>query len=216
MARSLRDILNEGEQGKVGNANQFSYMGSMQALAPRHTGQAVVTSSVIVLPNNAKAVRVIEAFGVTGTVTGQFTPVPQGVPATTQVSTNPAGDIVFAAADAVTLAEVTYLIAEGQIITDLVQVVSSNATLLGNRAGRILIAASVLTGVAPGAVTPAARSAAAAATTTAKLSLSGLIVNFNAAQVVTGTASVTYVAVPSVGSALTSLGLNLDAQTQNW
>lgn len=214
MARSLRSIMDEGEQGKMGNASQFGRAGTRAAMIARVTGQVAAVTNVIVLPDNQKAVTVIAAFSTAGTLTGRLTPV-IGVPATTQVSVNSAGNIVFAAADAVTSAEVVYQAVEGDVIEETIQVVASVGTLLSGRGAAVLISASVTAGVVLGAVTPSPRGAAAA-TGEARINTVGTGIAFNAAQVVTGTALVKYVATPGLGSARPSLGTLLDVTPRDW
>ena len=221
MSRSLRAILNEGNPNKVPAAVNSLNGGTALALLPRSVQGApvaaagitpVANSDVLVLPENAKARAVLVAFAAAGVTTGYLTPVAgDGAPATTNVGVSPNGDILFDnATDDVTDAEVMYLPIEGPVVEDFVDVAASSATLLrGNRAV-VLLEVEVLTGASPGAVladergnTPASGEAA--------LNDTGLTVDFNAAQVVGGTARIRYIAQPGIGSAARSVGTELDA-----
>lgn len=213
--RTIRDIINEGEQGRVGNANQFGRVGSLLAIVPRHTGQAAVASDKLVLPDNAKAAAILRCYAAAGTVKGLMAPALSGTPATGNCAVTPDGNIVFAAADAVTLAEATYVVAEGDVIEEVIQVASSVGTLNAGRAASVLIEAVVLTGVVAGAVGINARGTA---TTTAKAAINdaGTGIVFHANQVVAGTARVKYIATPGVGAGRSALGVNLDAATRDF
>lgn len=217
MSRSLRTILNESNPNKLASACEVLPAGDAMGLLDK-TVSGAVTSNVMTLPNNAKCAAVLRAFATAGTTTGFMTPIPTGAPATTQVGVTPTGDIIFnAATDAVTAAEVKYSPLEGPVISDLIQVASSAGTLNQSRKAHVLISAVVVTGVAPGAVaTCDARGTASPASGHYALQLNGTQVKFNAAQVVTGTVLVTYVAQPGSGTTPAAVGANLDAETQSF
>jgi len=173
----------------------------------------VVATNVLVLPVGAKAAILVSAYATAGTVTGNFTPVLGGAPATTQASINAAGDIIFQATDAVTAAEVTYTTHEGQTFTEVIPVAGSTGTPLANKSAVFLISAEVTVGVATGAVTPDFRGVVPA-TGEAAIGDLGTDIEFNAAQVIAGSALVTYIAAPGVGVALDSIGDRLDAEVE--
>ena len=81
MARTIRTVLNEGNPNKVASAMQAMRFGEAMGLVPR-TFRGTVTSNVLVLPPEAKAVVVLSCFVSAGTVNGAFSPSydPDGVP----------------------------------------------------------------------------------------------------------------------------------------
>lgn len=215
MTRPLKDVGNEGSQGKLGAFAKDSCQGSAMALVTRTVGQGVVASDVLVLPNTAKAIAILEAYAVAGTSgTGQLAVVARGATLITgQCNITPTGDIAFFTTDAITLAEVTYVTVEGALITEIITVAASVGPLLANKAAKLLIAAEVLTGVVPGAVVVDYRGVTPA-TTEVAIDDEGTGIVFNAAQVIAGTATVTYIATPAVGTAKNSIGNLLDAEVE--
>ncbi len=213
MPRSLRDILNEANANKFPTAAQMAKLGSFLGAAPRW-GRFTVTANKIVLPNNAKCAIILAVFVTAGGVTGRFTPVWDSTPATTQASADMAGDVVFLGADAVTQAELFYVPFEGEVFTDICAAAANVATPQGGRAIAQLISATVTAGGSLGVKTLLDRAAAPAAGQAAT-NLAGTGVAFNAADAVTQ-ASLTYVAVPGVGVSRGTLGVLLDAVTQQF
>ena len=215
MARALKVVLDESNPNKVAAGFQLAKAGTVLEKNAPQTVSGAVVSDVLVLPEGAKAAQIISAFGTVGTVTGYFTPVDQeSTPATTQVAVNATGDILFLTADAVTAAEVTYIPIEGSVVEDIVNVAASAAVLLASRSGRILLEAEVLTGATPGVKTINARDATPGGGT-ANLNLLGTGVDFNAADVVAGTARIKYIALPGVGSGADDSLLNRLAADSN-
>lgn len=208
MARSLRSALNESNPNKLPSAGQVAKLGDALTLSPSFIAGAV-SSHAIILPNNAKAFAVIGAFVSTGGTTGWFTPSPAGAaPGAGFCGVSPSGDIVFNAADAVTAAEVTYIVAEGETFTETLEIVASAAALPQSKKAVVLISAEVTSGISLGAKTSIARASAPAAGQAA-ISLDGASIAFAAADVVAGQAIVTYVAQPGAGSTLPSLAARL-------
>jgi hypothetical protein len=207
MGRSLRTILNESNPNKLPSATQAARLGSALALLPRCVKSAV-TSHQIVLPDNAKAVAVLRAFSAAGTVTGNLVPVTTAAPTTGQVGVGTDGDLVFAAADAVTQAEVVYVQVEGDVVEETVPVVSNVASLTAGRKGILLISATATAGTSLGAKGILARGTAATAGNAA-LNLLGTGVAFFGADAVTQ-ATIKYIATPGEGSAKDAIGTNLD------
>ena len=124
------------------------------------------------------------------------------------------GNIVFAAADAVTTAEVTYVPVEGDIIEDAIVTVATNVgTLLSSRAAVVLLEIEALAGTSVGAKTPVARGTTPSAGQAA-INDAGTGVVFAAADAVTS-ARIKYVATPGVGSADASAVSNLVVESSN-
>lgn len=203
MARTIKDVLNESNPNKLPSGAQIAKLGSALALEPIFVDSAV-SGDTIVLPNAAKARILIGAFASAGGATGPLTPT-GGTPVAGEVAISPSGDIIFAAADAITQAEVSYIAFEGEVITESVTVVASSAALPSGRKALCLVSASILVGIATGAKTVIARGSAPAAGE-ASISADGTAVDFNAADVLAGSCSVTYVITPGSGgtSSLTS------------
>lgn len=199
MSRPLIDVLNEGNQNKLGSADQAVQMGNALGLVTRFIKAAVVANA-IVLPDGFKAAAVIRAFATAGGTTGMKTPVlPEGAVAATQVGTTPTGDILFAAADAVTFAEVEYAVLEGAgVFEEDIDVAASALVFPQGRGAVALLSAEVTAGLVLGAKVIEARGSAPAAGDAA-LTADGLGVAFNAADVIAGKAHVKYVATPGVG-----------------
>jgi hypothetical protein len=120
-----------------------------------------------------------------------------------------AGSVAVAANGGVTVdpaclsVELVYVAAEGTIVTETVQVVASVATFLAGKTGIKVLSATVLAGIVLGAKATVKRATAPAATKVA-LSALGTGVTFNVADVVNGSASITYLARPSrsIGASL--------------
>lgn len=209
---TLHDSLNTANPTSLPSGAQVAKLGDALAITPAFARGATSSgNTLLVLPTNAKAIRILSAFAIAGGVTGYLVPDEgEAAPATGHCSVSPSGDILLRGADAITSIEVTYMPCEGAIVTETINVAASVGTLLSGKAARKLLSATVVTGVIAGAVgTIDARSAAAPAAGHCSLSLNGLTVNFNAAQVVNGTVSVTYIATPGIGAADPSLASRL-------
>lgn len=207
MSRTLKAAINAANPANVPVGLQVAKAGTLLGLIPRRVRAAVVAHT-LVLPDAAKAAAVLSAFSIAGTLTGRLAGGSSATPATGNAGVSLSGDIRFATADAVTSAEVVYLAAEGDVITDTLTVDSDSATLLGGRAAHTIIRVESIEGTTLGALTVAARGAAPGAGA-ASQSLAGTVVSFNASDAVTA-ANVTYIATPGVGSAPIGLGENLD------
>lgn len=197
MARTIKDVLNESNPNKLPSGAQIAQLGSALALEPIFIDSAV-SANAIALPNASKAKLGLAAFASAGGATGPLAFVAGGAPVAGEFSVSAAGDLVFAAADAVTRAEVSYLPFEGEIITETVNVAASAAALPSGRKTSLLIAASVVTGIATGAKSVMARGSAPAAGEAA-INAAGSSIVFNAADVVAGSALLTYVITPGSG-----------------
>lgn len=210
MGRTLKEIANGGDTNRLGFAAQAGRLGSAVALIPR-SYKGAVASHVMTLPATARARTVIAAFVTAGTVTGHMTPVPGGAPTTGQVGVTAVGNIIFATADAVTAAEVVYLTHDGEIIEEIVPVVSNVATPSGARGLSLLLEAEAKTGSVTGSKTIDFR-AASITTGEAGINLLGTGVTFASADAVT-LARIKYIATPGVGTAKPAIGTNWDQDT---
>jgi len=193
MARSIRNILDQGDLNKLGAAAQQQALGSTLNLTP---ASAVLTAvaGVALLPDDAAAAQVLMAWDRTN---GVYLTVaaPETVAGAGQVSVSPTGDLRV---DPACLSvEVLYLAMEGTLVTETLQVAASAATFLSSKVSRRILSASVVTGIIPGAKVVAARGSAPAATGVA-LTDDGAGIVFNAADVVAGSCTVTYLASPTV------------------
>lgn len=198
MTRTLRAALDESNPNKLPTAAQTLPLGRGLSLVSLLAFGAVGTN-VLALPEEQKAGQILRAYARVGGSTGYKTVVaPETVPAAGQCSITPSGDVRFAAADAVTEAEVIYAPMEGEVFEDSVVVAASAATLSQSRRALQILSVTVDAGLSLGAKTVAARGSAPAAGSAA-LSVAGTGLAFNAADVVAGRATVRYIAVPGVG-----------------
>lgn len=204
MSRTLQAVLDESNPNRSDEAQHQVLLGSALGLVTRFAKGAVV-ANVLVLPDDAKAGRVLRAFATAGGATGMLTPVnPEGAVAAGQVGTTPGGDVLFAVADAITAAEVEYAVLEGAgIFEEDIDVAASVGALSQGRGAVVLISAEVTVGIILGAKPTSARGAAPAAGFAAIDAL-GTSIAFNAADVVAGKAHVKYSATPGVGPGTTA------------
>lgn len=197
---TIRQSLNKGNPNSIAVGLQMLAAGEAFALLPR-TVRGAVVSHKLVLPEDAKAGVLLTAYAM-GTTSGWKVVLAQGTntaPATTEAKVDGAGDIVFAAADAITAAIVRYLAIEGEVWEDTIDIASNVGTLLGGRRAQGLLSATRLTGTAIGASTPVFRPATPTAGQVAILGTDDAQVVFPAADGVTR-ATVRYLAIPGVGS----------------
>lgn len=197
MSRTLRTVLNEANPNKIADALHALPAGEALGLIPSNI---VVTPVAGVVAMPVPVVGVIFAWDRTNGV--ELTSGAPNVPAG-------AGNYAQMADGSVTVdpaclsAELTYLAAEGTVVTETLQVVASAAAFLSNKHGVIVTAASLTAGIALGPKAVASRGTAPAAGSVA-LNGQGNGVAFNAADVVNGQCTVSYVARPvrSVAEAL--------------
>jgi len=214
MARALRVSANEGLQPKLGAVAQSvragdAWTGCRMAV----TGLVPDANEVSALPDGFKASMVLKAYAAAGAATGELAYVTGGAPAAGEISTTPDGNLVTNAADAVTSLEAAYMTYDGQVVTDVVTVTASVATFNASRAAYALISATVDAGVIPGAKTVVARGTAAPAAGQVAVQDDPTTVNFNAADVVNGSATLVYVAQGGVGNGVAgTLKDRLEAQ----
>jgi hypothetical protein len=205
MARALATVLDESNPNKIPSALQSAKAGAAMRLTPAFR-EGTVAAHTLTLPETAKAGHVMRAFARTGAAPGYKTETaPEtAAPGVGLCAVTPTGNILFNAADAVTAAEVVYEPLEGEVLQDTVPVTASVATLAQSRRAVILLSVNVTAGLVLGLKTVNARGTAAPAATNAALSNAGNTVVFNAADVVTGTATVRYIAVPGAGNGSTA------------
>lgn len=201
MSRSLKAVLDEGQPQKLPSAAQEVLLGTCLLAAPL-TAAGAVTTNKMVLPENAKAAVVLQAYSRAGTLTGYLKPelAVGGSVTTGEVGVDGDGNIIFASADAVTDAEVSYVPVQGPIYEELVTVAASAATLLQSHRGVILLEVEVLAGVTLGVKVKDIRGTASPASGHVALTNAGTGVLFNSADVVAGRARVKYVAQPGYGN----------------
>ncbi len=210
MSRTARAVLNESNPNKVDAAMQLLPGGEAFALIPaRRT--LVAVAGVTTLPTNEKAAAVLAAFS-TGASPGWKAPVPAGTaPGAGQVGINAFGDIVFGDAGVVA-AEVVYVMAEGTVTTFTgLAVVAGVLTFPSGLVPNMLLSATVVTGVILGAKVVTTRGTAAPGAGLVALQANGLTANFNAADVVNGTATIVALVDPTntVSEALAAATSNL-------
>lgn len=208
MSRSARTILNEANPNKYPAGGQAVRAGDQLGVLPRTQSGVMAVANTVVLPETAKAARVLDAYSRAGAVTGRFTPVVDPTPLTAQAGINANGDIVFLPADAVTDSEVQYAPVEGPVIEDLIDVAANVGTLLQGRAASIILEVESLVGGATGVFTAVDRGTTPVAGEAAIQDVPTAI-EFAAADAVTR-ARVRYIAQPGVGTTQRSLGDELD------
>lgn len=209
MARTLSQALNESNPNKIASALQSLECGNAFAAAPVFY-KGTVTSNVLTLPENARAAYGLVALATAGSVAGVKT-FTLGTVATTEFAIDGAGNIVFFGADAVTSAEVWYIPVQGDVIEEGVPVASSVATFSASRGSVLVLSAAVTTGIITGSKIVDARAGTPGAGHVS-LSLVGTSVAFNAADVISGYATIRYVVTPGTGNTV-SLVNKLNSET---
>jgi len=199
MPRTLRDALNEANPNHVPDGLQRLPAGEAFGLIPR-TEVVSIVSNVATL--SVPALRLISVYGQTAAAYATIV-APEATPAAGEATVNAKGQLAYTVANQV--AEVTYIPVEGTIVTEVVQVAASVGSFLGGKKSQKVLSVEVVTGLVLGAKGVLAR-AATATSGNVSLRADGSGVSFNAADVVTGTARVTYVATPTqtVGARLGS------------
>lgn len=211
MTRSLRDALNESNPNKLAAGGKTVGMGNALSRGLMFKAGAVgtVTTHVMSLSNTEKCRTIIAAYSRVGTLTGALTPIQGPGPVTTEVGVTDDGDIVFATADAVTDAEVSYLTHEGVVVTKTLAVASDLAQLPAGSRAAVLISASSLAGTLTGTLTVEARGDTPT-TGEAAITDTGETIEFAAADAVTS-CQVTYVQQPDSGG---DVGVNTALEAQ--
>lgn len=202
MSRSVETILNEFNPNKGPSGAQLVSIGKALRTNSPQFATGVPVADVLVLPDGEKAMLAVSGFALTGGTAGPLDAADLGtVPAITTVGVDGKGDLVFAAADAVTLAEVTYIPAEGDVIEEEIDVSAAGvAAFLQGRRGVLLLEATLLTGTTPGAKTIDFRGVAPAVTEAALTDAGQPAFNGVDVGAVPVRATVKYVAAPGVGT----------------
>lgn len=215
MARAVKIVLDESNPSKGWAASQVAKLGSALGIIPRFA-QGATAADILVLPEGAKAAAILSVYARAGGATGYLAVAARDTtPAIGNAAINPDGDIEFAAADAITDAEVVYMPQEGEIFDEQVLVTAAGVgTLLQGRGAIQVLAAELLTagGGTPGVKDVIARGTAAPGAGNASLSDDGLSVQFDAVEAGTGgTAQIRYIARPGTGNGVEdALGDRLD------
>lgn len=202
MSRPVDVTLDEANPNALPSAAQQTKMGKAFRLNSAHIAEGAVAANVLALPENARAAGLLSVYSRVGGVTGYFGFAErESTPGAGNAAVDPEGNVEFAAADAVTEAEVVYMPAEGDVIEEQITVPASGiGAFLQGREGVILLTAELLTGAAPGVKTIDTRGAAPGAGEAALSDVGQPI--FLAADVGAGggTATVRYIARPGVGT----------------
>lgn len=191
MSRKLQAVGNEGNPNKVGDFNREVKIGSALKQGAM-TVVIAVAANTAELPESGKALALVAVYVSAGGATGAFTVV-AGAPAAGEVAVDPiTGNVIFNVADAVTEAEITYTVIEGDVVEAAGVADAAGLVLLpGSSRGRLLLEASVA-----GASRTVLARAAAPAAGQAALTAAGTGVQFNAADA--GAAVIVkYVEMPS-------------------
>ena len=197
---TLRQSLNKGNPNSIAVALQMLAAGEALAILPR-TVRGTVAAHKLSLPEDGKAGGILNVYGM-GTTPGWKVALAHGsnaAPATGEAKVDGAGDIVFAAADAITAAVVRYFPIEGEIWEDTIDIATNVGTLLGGRRAICILSATRLTGGALGVSTPVFRPATPTAGQVAIVGTDDSQVAFPAADAVTR-ATIRYLAIPGVGA----------------
>lgn len=213
MASTVKRELDKANPNNLPDLLRLAKAGKGLAIAAR-TERVAVASHLAELSQPAKAI--VSCFAVAGTSTGYKTPVAtESTPGAGEVAINELGNAEFAAADAVTDCEITYIPIEEDLFTEVIPVTAGGVgTFVDSKSCAQIVSATLNAPAAtPGAKTIVARGTAVPGAGQAAVALDGTNIQFVAAEAgVACTANVTYHAFPSIGDgAETSLGDRLDA-----
>jgi len=143
MATTIKQNLNRAQPNTYPSNGQVALMGDL-VLGGRMSVAGDVASDVLELSQGARAVAVVAAYAMVGTATGQLTPVIAGAtPAAGEVGLTADGNILFAAADAVTSAQVVYLAVDGKEFSDEVSIAAGAGSFQQQRQGVLLLEVKV-------------------------------------------------------------------------
>lgn len=194
MSRPLQTALDESNPNKVPAALRELRAGEAFKLVAR-TELVTVTGNVATLSKPARAI--LACYASAGTAPGFKTPLQTGAPAAGQVAVGVTGTAVFNGTDAVTQAEVVYLAAEGESVTEEIDVASNVGAALQGKRAAVLLSAVSLVGTLTGNLTPVVRGSTPT-TGQAALGATGTFV-FAGADAVTR-ARVTYIPLPTTAA----------------
>ena len=215
MASTIKAELDKANPVNTPDLFRLSKVGSGLAVSARYFSDtiAVVTANILTLPATAKGMQIIWCYARAAGAPGEIAvAAAETTPGAGNCARNQIGDVEFAAADAVTEAEVIYIPVEGDLVTETIPVTAGGAgTFNGTKRGLLLMSATLnAPGAAPGVKIVNDRATASAAGNCA-LTLLGTGVTFNAADCTAAcTADVTYYAAPGIGNQENGLGARLD------
>jgi hypothetical protein len=216
---TVREGLNRGNPNDLGNLNNLAVMGDGLSQNGPRTEQLVVAAHIATPSRPARTI--LSCFIVAaGANTGEadISKKETVPPLAGDCAINEDGNIQFAAADAVTACEVTYIPVEGVLIEDEIIPVTAGGvgTLLANRSSVQIVSASLNAPAAtPGAKTAVVRGTLVGALGAGEFAVqfAGTTLAFVAAEAgVACTATVSYYALPGVGdAAVDTFGGRLEA-----
>lgn len=215
---TVQEEYNRGNANTAADMNRLAHLGDGLAQnSPR--SESLVVAAHLAVPSHP-ARQILRCRATVGGTTGICTPAdPETTPAVTQCVVDELGRIEFAAADAVTACEVTYVPVEGDLVTETIPVTAGGVgTLLQDRSAISLVSANLLAPAAtPGVKTQVARGTAVPGAGSCAIQDVGTTINFVAAEAgVACTAVVSYYAFPGVGASTTAtMGLRLEAAYDN-
>jgi len=216
MASTVKAELSRANPNQIANMANLSQLGDGLGIVPR-TELVTVAANVGVLSQPAASL--VAVFATAGGATGELDLIKRnGAVIAGDCAINAVGNVVFAAADAVTEAEITYIPIEGEEFTETIPVTLGGVgTLLQTRRAIQLTAATLVAPAAtPGAKTLVARGTLVGALGAgeAALQAGGTTIAFVAAEAAAAcTATVTYLAFPGEGEGTEDpFGDRLDAE----
>lgn len=214
MASTVKDEIDRANPNYFADVNREAKTGT-------GLGQCVVRSQQLVVAANLAtpdlpAREIIKCHANAAGAPGYMAvAAPETTPAAGNCAVSPLGQIEFAAADAVTECDVDYVPVEGELVTETIPVTAGGVgTFLQAKSCKQIVTATLN---AP-AATPAAKTVAARGTLVGALAagqcavqFAGTTLQFVAAEAgVACTATVSYYAMPHVGTAEQSFGERLD------
>lgn len=194
MSRPLQTALDESNPNKVPAALRELRAGEAFKLVAR-TELVTVSGNVATLSKPARAI--LACYASAGTAPGFKTPLQTGTPSAGQVAVGVTGTAVFNGTDAITEAEVVYLAAEGEAVTEEIDVASNVGAALQGKRAAVLLSAVSLAGTLTGTLTPVVRGSTPT-TGQAALGATGTFV-FAGADAVTRV-RVTYIPLPTAAA----------------
>jgi len=217
MPTTVKEELNNARPNNIADMQRLLVLGDALEVLPR-TEQLVPTANIATPSRPARTILscfIVAAGANTGEAdVSKKETVP---PLAGNCAINEDGNIQFAAADAVTLCEVTYVPLEGELIEDEIINVTAGGvgTLLASKSSIQIVSATLNAPAAtPGAKTAVVRGTLVGALAAGQFAvqLVGTTLAFVAAEAgVACTATVSYYAYPGVGTATADAGSRLDA-----
>jgi hypothetical protein len=204
MSRSLKSVLNDPNPNQLADLLRATKVGTLlnnglvQVRVP-------VASDLTSLPEQLRAAQVIFAYATAGTTAGVKAVQAFGAtPTTGQCAVNLNGQVVFAAADAVTEVELIIAPYSGDLIEEVVFLNASGVgTLQGGKTAKLLLSGTVTSGSSAGLKTNIARAGTPSAAQVC-LSAAGNTVLFNVAAA-NSTALIRYIASAGVDESASEL-----------